>query len=108
MAISTQLSITTLSINGLNAPIKRYRVAQCARNLTAVAWVTVENSGLKDPALSQLQQRLQLQLGFNPWPGNLHMLHWWLLKKIEWLNGYTNKTHTYATAKRLTSDLDTD
>ena len=28
------------------------------------------HSGLNDPALSQLQHRLQLQLGFDPWPGN--------------------------------------
>ena len=28
------------------------------------------HSGLKDPALSQLQRGLQLQLGSDPWPGN--------------------------------------
>ena len=45
------------------------------KNLTSVAWVTVEmqvpspawSSELKDPVL------LQLWLGFNPWPGNFHM-----------------------------------
>ena len=29
---------------------------------------------VKDVALSQLQLRSQLQLGFSPWTGNLHML----------------------------------
>ena len=29
---------------------------------------------VKDPALLKLWQRLQLQLGFDPWPRNLHML----------------------------------
>ena len=29
---------------------------------------------VKDMALPQLQQRLQLQLGFDPWPGNSYML----------------------------------
>ena len=28
------------------------------------------HSGLKDPALSQLQRRSQLSLGSDPWPGN--------------------------------------
>ena len=32
-----------------------------------------QHSGFKDPALLQLQLRLQLQLGFSPWPGNFHM-----------------------------------
>ena len=46
------------------------------RNPTAAAWVTAkvriqpqaQCSGLKDPLL------LQLRLGFNPWPRNVHML----------------------------------
>ena len=29
-----------------------------------------QHSGLKDPGLLQLQHRLQLQLGSDPWPGN--------------------------------------
>ena len=32
MAISTYLSIVTLNINGLNAPIKRHRVADWIKN----------------------------------------------------------------------------
>ena len=28
---------------------------------------------VKDPVLPQLWSRLQLQLGFSPWPGNFHM-----------------------------------
>ena len=32
-----------------------------------VQWVRV-----RDPVLLQLQQRLQLQLRFDPWPGNFH------------------------------------
>ena len=31
MAMNNYLSIITLSINGLNAPIKRYRIAECIR-----------------------------------------------------------------------------
>ena len=29
---------------------------------------------VKDPALLQLRYKLQLWLGFSPWPGNLHVL----------------------------------
>ena len=51
-------------------------MVQWIKNLTAGAWVTVEAwvrssaqcSGVKNPVL------LQLQLGFNPWPSNFHML----------------------------------
>ena len=53
-------------------------MAQWVKNLTAVAWVTVEVqvqspahcSGLKDLALPQLWHRWQLQLKFNPEPEN--------------------------------------
>ena len=31
MAINTYLSIITLNVNGLNAPIKRHRVAECIK-----------------------------------------------------------------------------
>ena len=31
MALNTYLSIITLSVNGLNAPTKRHRVAECIR-----------------------------------------------------------------------------
>ena len=34
MAINTYLSIITLNVNGLNAPVKRYRVAECLENKT--------------------------------------------------------------------------
>ena len=36
-----------------------------------------EHSGFKDLALPQLWCRWQLQLGFDPWPGNFHMLWVW-------------------------------
>ena len=56
-------------------------MAQWVKNLPAVALIPVEvwvrsmawYSGLKDPELLQLQFRPQLQLGFNPWPGNFHI-----------------------------------
>ena len=32
MAMSKYLSIITLNVNGLNAPIKRYRIAEWIRN----------------------------------------------------------------------------
>ena len=49
------------------------------KNLTAKPQVTLEvrvqfldqHSEFKDPALPQLQHRLQLWLGVNPWPGEL-------------------------------------
>ena len=33
-----------------------------------------QHSGLKDPVLLQLWCRLKLWLGFDPWPGNFHVL----------------------------------
>ena len=56
-------------------------MAKWIKNLTTVAEVTVEVqvrclaqcSVLKDPVLPQLQCRSHQQLGFNPWPGNLHL-----------------------------------
>ena len=35
MAINTYLSIITLNVNGLNAPIKRYRVADWIKKIRA-------------------------------------------------------------------------
>ena len=32
MAMNKYLSIITLNVNGLNTPIKRYRIAECIRN----------------------------------------------------------------------------
>ena len=57
-------------------------MAQWVKNLTAAVGVAADVrvpplaqcSELKDPALPQLWWRLQVQLGFNPWPGNFHML----------------------------------
>ena len=57
-------------------------MAQLVNILTAVAQVTEEvqflsqawHSGFKDLALPQLQHRSQLQLEFNPWLRNFHML----------------------------------
>ena len=53
------------------------------KNPSAMAWVTAEaqHSGLKDLALPQVQHRLQLWLGFSPWPGNFQMLRARPLKK---------------------------
>ena len=56
-------------------------MVQWVKNLTAVDWLSTEVwvlslaqcSGFKDPALLQLWQKSQLWLGFNPWPGYLHM-----------------------------------
>ena len=56
---------------------------------TSVAQVATEaqdqspaqRSGLKDLALPQLWCRSQLQLRFNPWPWNFHMLQVRPLKK---------------------------
>ena len=58
-------------------------VAQWIKNLTAAAQVAVEtrvqslaqHSGLKYPAM------LQLQLRLNPWPRNFHKPWGWALKK---------------------------
>ena len=36
---------------------------------------------VKEPALMQLWHRLQLQLRFDPWPRNFHMLWVWPKKK---------------------------
>ena len=52
-------------------------MAQWVKNLTAAAQATAEewvqapnwHSGLKDPVLTYLWHKLQLQFGFNPWPG---------------------------------------
>ena len=35
---------------------------------------------VKDPTLPQLGGRLQVQFGFDPWPGNFHMSQIWPLK----------------------------
>ena len=60
-------------------------VAQLVKNPTAVAWVTekvqvpspARSKGLKDLALPQLWQSLQLWLRLSPWPGNFHMSWVW-------------------------------
>ena len=62
---------------------------QKVKNLTAVARVAAEAwvrsstrcSGSNDLVLQQLQQRSQLRLGFDPSPGNFHMLQVWLWEK---------------------------
>ena len=64
-------------------------MAQWVKNLIAVAQVIAEGqirslawcSALKDPTLPQRWHRLQLWLGFNPWPENFHMPWVWPLKK---------------------------
>ena len=58
-------------------------MVQWVKNLTAVAWLTMEaqvrslvqHSGLKDPVL------MQLWLEFNLWPGNFHLPQGQQLKK---------------------------
>ena len=50
-------------------------------NKIARLGVPIVAQWVKDPALLQLWHRSQLWLGFNPWPGNLHMSQVWLLKK---------------------------
>ena len=75
----------TLRLSFLRVPA----VAQWLKNPIAVAQIAVEvlvqslawHSGLNDPALLQLQHRLQLQLRFFPWPENFHMLWVQPLKK---------------------------
>ena len=48
MAVSTYLSIATLNVNGLNAPIKRHRVADWIKNKTHMyAAYKRHNSDLK-------------------------------------------------------------
>ena len=48
-------------------PLGLPTVMQSVKNPTTVAWVTVQVlPWLKDPALPQVQCRLQLQLGFSP------------------------------------------
>ena len=57
-------------------------MVQWVKDLTSAAWIAMEEqvqsvawfSGLQDQVLPQLQCRLQLWLGFNPWPRNSHML----------------------------------
>ena len=47
---------------------------------------------VKDPALPQLWCRSQLQLRFDPWPGNFHM-PWFHLKKKKKKVLQINKEH---------------
>ena len=54
--------------------VENLAVVQWVKNLTAVAWATVEVQWIKGSGIPQLWCRLQLQLGFSPWPGNFHML----------------------------------
>ena len=63
-------------------------MTQWVKNPTTVAQAAVEvqvqsldqHSGLKDPALLQLQCKSQMWFGFNSWPRNFHMLQVWPLK----------------------------
>ena len=56
-------------------------MVQQVRNSTGVAQVTAEVqdrslaslTGLKDPALPQLQRRSQRQLRISPWPRSFHL-----------------------------------
>ena len=70
-----------LLTNGLITYCGVPAVAQWVKNPTAVAWVALEAfvrsptcSGLKDLTLPQPWHRSKLQLRFNPWPWNFHML----------------------------------
>ena len=66
-------------LHGLNSPLKKGgRGVPAVVQWAVAAWVAAEVQiwslawccRLKDPALLQTQQRLQLWLGFNPWPRN--------------------------------------
>ena len=48
---------------------------------------------VKDLALLQLWHRLQLQLGYNAWPGNVHRLRVWLKKKKQRVEDYDFKVN---------------
>ena len=58
-------------VQWLETPTEAAQVTEEVR-VQSLAWC----SGLKylDPVLLQLLLRWQLWLGFNPWPGNIHML----------------------------------
>ena len=60
-------------------------MSQWVKNLTSKAQVTEEAqcSWLKDPALLQLQCRLQLKLGFSPWSRKFRAPPVWPFKKKE-------------------------
>ena len=66
-------------------------MVQWVKNLTVVAWVAMEvwvgspawGDELKDLALPHLWHRLQLWLGFSPWPRNFHMPGMWPLKQTD-------------------------
>ena len=81
--LSTLVQIMHAPLCLKNATFGIPTVVRWVKNLTAVVQVAAEAwvptpawySGLKDPSL------LQLQLKFNPWPRELHMLHMWLLKQ---------------------------
>ena len=68
------IEVVYINFNVIEVPA----VVQWFKNLT---WVTAEVlvqslaqcSGLKDMVVPQLRCRPQLQFGFSPWPGNLHM-----------------------------------
>ena len=77
---------------------------QWVKNLISVAQVVAEvwvqplalRSGFNDLVLPQLQHRLQLQLDFNPWPRNSHMLRVWPYKEINvmnHINGLRKRNH---------------
>lgn len=69
-------------------------VVQWVKNPAAAALGTVESwvllpaqcTGLKDPALSLLQHRSQVQLRFSSWPGNFCMPWMWPKKKKKLFN----------------------
>ena len=52
-------------------------------------------SGLKDTALPQMYCRLQLQLRFNPWTWNFHMLRVWPKKKNKDVNPLLSSLHCF-------------
>ena len=73
----------------LGAASEKAKKTKKKKNPTAAAGVAVEvrvhspaqHSGLKDPALPQLQRGSQLWLRFDPWPGNFPMPWVWPFKK---------------------------
>lgn len=55
-------------------------MAQCSGSVSAEVWVPLVLrvvQGAEGSSVAELQDRLQLWLGFSHWPGNFHLLHVW-------------------------------
>ena len=74
MAINTYLSIITLKVNGLNAPFKRYRVAEWIRKYTHAVYKTPTSERKihtdqreRDGKIYFMQMKTKKSLGDNPY-----------------------------------------